>query len=131
MNIVRNGSDSVSHILQGIVDMLDLLLKKEEPGHIDLGQLHLGLEERAMLFEMLGENGTHAEVLDYGHSLISSTGIAGVWLVQHLDGMEQVIDEYIEVNYCPEVLIAATEDVREGRDALKARLFEAKLADRR
>lgn len=125
-----NGGEPVNRILQSVVDMLDTLLKRDEPGHIDLGQLHLALEERAMLFEALGENGTRAEVLDYGHSLISSTGIAGVWLVQHLDDMEQVLDEFLEVNYCPEVLIAVTEDVREGRDALKARLFEAKLASK-
>jgi hypothetical protein len=131
VNTQAEEGDVVRGILQRVVDMLDALLKKDEPGHIDLGQLNLSLDNRELLLEMLGENGTRAEVLDYGHSLIRSTGITGVWWVQHLDGMEQVISEFIEVNYCPEVLIAVTEDVREGRDALKARLFEANMASKR
>jgi hypothetical protein len=84
-----------------------------------------------MLLALLGENGTRGAVFDYGSSQIISTGIPGVWLVQHLDSMEQVVDEFIEVNYCPEVLIATGEDVREGRDALKARLFEVEMARKR
>ncbi len=123
--------DAVTVLLQRIVAMLDSLLKEDEPGHIDLGQLNLSLEDQVRLAEVLGENGTRAETFDYGHSQISSTGIPGVWWVRHLDGMEHVIGEFIEVNYCPEALIAAGEDVREGREALKARLFEAQMRRKR
>ena len=130
-NLHTAAGDVVSHILQHLVQMLDGLLKDEEPGHIDLGQLDLTMDERLMLQEVLGENGTQAEVLDYGHTLIRSTGIPGVWLIQHLDATDHLIGEFIEVNYAPEALIAVTEDVRDGRDALKARLFEAGMVRNR
>lgn len=123
--------DVVSHVLQQIVHLLDTLLKDDEPGHIDLEQSGLSMEERLALQEVLGENGTQAEVLDYGHSLIRSTGIPGVWWIQHLDATDHLIGEFIEVNYAPEVLIVGTEEVRDGRDALKARLFEAGMARNR
>lgn len=121
-------NDAVHLVLQQIVQMLDRLLTTDEPGHIELGQCNLTLEERVVLQDLLGENGTRAEVRDYGNTQISSTGISGVWWVQHLDDTEHVISEFIEVNYCPEVLIAVTEEMREGREALKARLFEARMA---
>lgn len=123
--------DKVRAVLQRLVRMLDTLLEDGEPDHIDVAQLSLIAEERALLFELLGENGTQAVARDYGYSRISSTGIPGIWWVEHLDEMEHVIGEFIEVNYCPEVLIAATEDVREGREVLKARLFEEEMARKR
>ncbi len=123
--------DAVSHVLQQIVQLLEALLKDDEPGHIDLEQSGLSLEERLVLQQMLGENGTQAEALDYGHTLIHSTGIPGVWWIQHLDATDHLIGEFIEVNYAPEALIVGTEEVRDGRDALKARLFEAGMARNR
>lgn len=123
--------DRVHAVLRHLVQMLDTLLADDEPGHIDVGQLSLTAEERALLLKLLGENGTQAVTHDYGYSRISATGISGIWWVEHLDDMEHVIGEFIEVNYCPEVLIAATEDVREGREALKARLFEEEMARKR
>lgn len=133
MNITPHPDDSeaVHAVLQSIVQMLDRLLTEEQPGHIDLGQRNLSAEEREKLHHLLGENGTRADVRDYGNTQITSTGIPGVWWVQHLDETEHVISEFIEVNYCPEVLIAVTEDMREGREVLKARLFESQMARKR
>jgi hydrogenase-1 operon protein HyaF len=124
-------SAAVHVVLQHIVQMLDRLLEDEQPGHIDLRQHNLLAEDKVMLRHLLGENGTIADVRDYGNTQIQSTGIPGVWWVQHLDETEHVIGEFIEVNYCPEVLIAVTGDVREGREALKARLFESQMARKR
>jgi hydrogenase-1 operon protein HyaF len=133
INITENPGDrdAVHLLLQQIVQMLDRLLAENEPGHIDLSERKLSANARAMLLQLLGENGTRADVQDYGNTQITSTGIPGVWWVQHLDGMDQVIGEFIEVNYCPEVLIAVTEDMREGREALKSLLFEAQMARKR
>ncbi len=127
----QGDGDAVHYVLQQIVQMLDRLLKENEAGHIDLTERNLSGEELAMLHKLLGENGTRADIQDYGNTQITSTGIPGVWWVQHLDGMDQVIGEFIEVNYCPEVLIAVTEDMREGREALKARLFEVQMTRKR
>jgi hydrogenase-1 operon protein HyaF len=133
INVTAHQGDgnAVHLVLQQIVQMLDRLLTDNEAGHIDLRERKLSEEEQVMLRKLLGENGTRADVQDYGNTQIASTGIPGVWWVQHLDGMDQVIGEFIEVNYCPEVLIAIPEDMREGREALKARLFEVQMTRKR
>lgn len=118
-------------LLQEVVALLQQLLTQDEPGHIDLRSLPLSSEDMALLTETLGEGGVFAEVRDFGLTRVRQTGIPGVWWVVHLDDEEQLIAEFIEVNYVPEVLITPTDDIREGREALKARLFEVEMARKR
>lgn len=115
-------------LLHQVVALLKQLLTQDEPGHIDLRAIPLSAEDMALLAETLGEGGIFAEVRDYGLTRARQTGIPGVWWVVHLDDEEQLLAEFIEVNYCPEVLITPTEDIRDGREALKARLFEVEMA---
>jgi len=70
-------------------------------------------------------------VADFGLTHISATGIPGVWWVVQMDESEQIIGEFLEINYVPEALIAPTEDIRDGREALKAKLFEADMKRKR
>lgn len=132
--------DSLSHTSRGdnahallyeIVELLERLVEQDEPSHIDLQAIPLGQEDMTMLAETLGEGDINAEVVDFGLTRITATGIPGVWWVVQLDESEQIIGEFIEINYCPEALIAASEDIREGREALKARLFETGMQFRR
>lgn len=118
-------------LLHEVVNLLQQLLSRDEPGHIDLGSLPLSSQDMSVLTETLGEGEVFAEVVNYGHTRVRQTGIPGVWWVVHLDEEEQIISEFIEVNYCPEVLITPTEDIRDGREALKARLFEVEMARKR
>lgn len=117
--------DNAHALLHEIVNLLEQLLEHDEPSHIDLQAIPLGQEDLDMLAESLGEGDINAEIIDYGVTRISATGIPGVWWVVQLDENEQILGKFIEINYCPESLIAADEDIREGREALKARLFEA------
>lgn len=115
-------------LLHEVVELLQQLLTRDEPAHIDLRALPLSPLDIALLAETLGEGEVFAEVGGYGITRVRQTGIPGVWWVVHLGDEEQIISEFIEVNYCPEVLITPTEDIRDGREALKARLFEVEMA---
>ena len=118
-------------LLHEVVNLLQQLLSRDEPSHIDLRAIPLSPQDMALLAETLGEGDVFAEVADFGLTRVRQTGIPGVWWVVHLDDEEQVISEFIEVNYCPEVLITPTEDIRDGREALMARLFEVDMARKR
>lgn len=114
-------------LLHEIAGLLQHLLNEDEPSHIDLREMPLNQEDMALLMETLGEGGIFAELADFGVTRIRQTGIPGVWWVVHLDEEEQIIAEFIEINYCPEALITPVEDIRDGREALLARLFEVDM----
>jgi hypothetical protein len=114
-------------VLHEVVVLLQQLLTEDKPGHIDLRAKHLGEEDIGLLLDILGEGDSYAELADYGVTRARQTGIPGVWWVVHLDEEEHVIAEFIEINYVPEALITLVEDVRDGREALRARLFEAEM----
>lgn len=118
-------------VLHELVELLQQLLIRDEPSHIDLRAIPLSQEDISLLEETLGEGEVFAEVGGYGLTRVRQTGVPGIWWVMHLDDEEHLIAEFIEINYCPEVLITPTEDIRDGRDALKARLFEVEMARKR
>lgn len=118
-------------LLHEVVNLLQQLLSRDEPSHIDLRAIPLSRQDMELLAETLGEGEVYGEVADFGLTRVRQTGIPGVWWVVHLDDEEQIIAEFIEVNYCPEVLITPTEDIRDGREALRARLFEVEMARKR
>ncbi len=118
-------------LLNEVVELLQQLLSRDEPAHIDLRALPLSPLDMALLADTLGEGEVFAQVGGYGITRVRQTGIPGVWWVVHLGDEEQLIAEFIEVNYCPEVLITPIEDIRDGREALKARLFEVEMARKR
>ncbi|MGM0594751.1 MAG: hydrogenase expression/formation C-terminal domain-containing protein [Pseudomonadota bacterium] len=130
MNHVSRG-DNAHALLHEIVDLLAGLLERDEPSHIDLQAIPLSDEDIEILSETLGEGDIDAEVLDYGVTRVTASGIPGVWWVLQMDEAGQTIGQFIEVNYCPEVLIAPTDDIRDGREALKARLFEVGMQRKR
>jgi len=118
-------------LLHEIVNLLLHLLDEDEPSHIDLRVMPLNQEDMDILMQTLGEGEVYAELANYGVTRIRQTGIPGVWWVVHLDEEEQVIAEFIEINYCPEAMITPVEDIRDGREALQARLFEVEMERKR
>jgi hydrogenase-1 operon protein HyaF len=117
-------------LLRELVLLLERLIKENEPSHIDLRAMELGLEDRALLHQTLGEGEITAEVENFGHIVVRESGYAGIWWVTHTDEAGQVISEFLEVGYCPEVLIAEAETVTDGYNALKAHLFEMGMSQR-
>lgn len=114
-------------LLHEIVACLQTLLTDGEPSRIDLQAIPLGEEDATLLRENLGEGPIQAEVADEGYVQIIETAIAGVWWLVELDEDEQVLAEYLEINFTPEVLQISAELVEDGRSALQARLFQLGL----
>ena len=117
-------------LLRELVDMLDKLLRLDEPGHIDLRAKELDEDDYALLHQTLGEGEIMAQVTNFGRVTVLESGYAGIWWITHMDEAGQVLSEFLEVSYCPEVLIAETETVADGYDALRAHLFEMGMADK-
>lgn len=118
-------------LLHELVELLRKLIEKDEPGHIDLTALELGEADYELLRETLGEGEILAQVSNFGRVSVMESGYAGVWWVTHMDEEGQVLSDFLEVSYCPEVLIAEMEAVEDGRNALQARLFEMGMERKR
>jgi hydrogenase-1 operon protein HyaF len=117
--------------LHELVERLGRLREADEPSHLELTAMGLGEADFALLRETLGEGEILAEVDNGGHVSVIESGYAGIWWVSHLDEEGQVMSEFLEVSYCPEVLIAEMDVVADGLNALKARLFEMEMARKR
>jgi hydrogenase-1 operon protein HyaF len=124
------GNGNARELLNQIVQLLQNLLEKEEAGSIDISQLPLGDEDYDLLDDVLGEGEVHADVNTLGATQIYETGVPGVWWVTHFDADDEVMAEFIEVTYCPDILVSAREDIRDGVDALQARLLAEHLSSR-
>lgn len=121
--------DGSAHLLlQQVVVLLESLVESGEGGSIELAQLPLTEEDYALLDETLGQGEVDARVAAPGPIRVAETGIPGVWWITHLDGNDEVMAAFIEVAFCPEILPSPLQEVAEGLDGLKARLFEAHLS---
>ncbi len=125
---VVNGNGNGRALLNEIASLLQHLLETGESASIDLARLPLSSEDYDLLDEVLGEGEVQAEVSALGATEVVETGIPGVWWVTHYNADEEVMAEFIEVAFCPEILRSAAEDVNEGLESLRARLFEEHLS---
>ncbi len=125
--VSMSGDGNARAVLREIEKMLEKLLAEGEENSIDLSSLPLSPEDYDLLEETLGEGEVNAEVHSLGPTRVHETGIPGVWWVTHYNDDDEVMAEFIEVTYCPEILLTPEDDVKDGLEALRARLFEANL----
>jgi hydrogenase-1 operon protein HyaF len=118
------------NLLHELVELLRKLIEEDEPSHIDLSAMELSEDDYQLLRETLGEGEILAQVTNFGRISVMESGYGGVWWVTHMDDAGQVLSDFLEVSYCPEVLIVESETVTDGRDALQARLFEMGMSDK-
>lgn len=121
------GEGGAMALLIEVAGLLQRLLDRGETGSIDLARLPLTDEDYGLLDEVLGEGEVHVEVMSPGPTEIVETGIPGVWWVTHYDADDEVMAEFIEVAYCPELLPSPREEVQEGLEGLRARLVAERL----
>jgi hydrogenase-1 operon protein HyaF len=117
-------------VLSEIAGMLKALVETGEGGSIDMGTLPLGPADVALIEEALGEGEVFAEVDSLGLTHVHESGVPGVWWITHLSEDGDIMARFIEVAECPEILLAPHEDIRDGLDALRARLFELERESR-
>ncbi len=124
-NISQGGGqlrgEGANQLLKRISSMLSELLERDEIASIDLGEEKLDQWDYARLQEVLGWGDIEADLGEPVATRVLSTAIPGVWWVSHLNEDGEVIAEFIEVGYCPEVMIASVEEVRDGWGLLRAR----------
>lgn len=124
---VPSKGENAEAILNEIIILLQELLNQDSNSSIDLRKLPLSRWDYEKLQELLGLGEIHAEVGDPVTFAVNETGYSGVWWITHYNEEGEVIAEFIEISYCPEVLIAAVEDVSEGVEALRARSSALRL----
>jgi hydrogenase-1 operon protein HyaF len=109
-------------ILAELETSLQELLASGREHSIDLRSLPLAPGELEYLKDVLGEGEVRVEVDALGASQVVETGVRGVWWVTHRNTLDDVMAEFLEVSFCPDIIRAQRDDVREGLEALSARL---------
>lgn len=111
-------------VLRELESLLQRLLSTGEEASIDLGSLPLSPEDYELLDASLGKGEVSAEVDSLGVTQIDETGISGIWWVTHYNADDEVMAEFLEVSWCPEILLTTQEDVSDGLERLRACLAQ-------
>lgn len=122
------GDGNAQAVLREVENLLERLVDAGEESSIDLTSLPLSPEDYDLLEEVLGEGEVSAEVTSIGPTRVHETGIPGVWWITHYNTDDEVMSEFIEVAYCPEILLTPEDDIKDGLEVLRARLLEERLA---
>ncbi len=124
-HLVQSPDEQVNALLGELVEMLKALQSRGEPSYLNLAEIPLGSETRSRLRHLLGEGEIQAEAeLDDQRVEVVACGVAGIWWVTHLDAAGNRRDEFIEVNFFPDILTASGEEVGDGIASLQAELFQ-------
>lgn len=117
-------------ILDEVARLIESLLETGEGGSIEVTNLSLSEDDYDLLDEALGRGAVSVEVAGAVQVQAVETGIAGVWWITHLNAEDEIMAEFIEVAFCPEILLSPEEEVADGLAGLRARLFEVHLSER-
>lgn len=118
------GSGNAQAILAELETGLRALLASGKEHSIDLRSLPLAPGELDYLREVLGTGEVRVEVNALGPSSVVETAIRGVWWVTHRNAADQVMAEFLEVSFCPDIVRSQRDDVQESLEHLNARLAE-------
>jgi hydrogenase-1 operon protein HyaF len=118
------GDANARAVLREIETLLERLLASGEGGSIDLGGLPLSGADYELLEATLGHGEVSAVIDSLGPTDVIETAIPGVWWLTHCNAAEEVMAEFIEVGWCPQIVLAAQEDVRDGLQRLRSALKE-------
>ncbi|MBI5041853.1 MAG: hydrogenase expression/formation protein [Gammaproteobacteria bacterium] len=115
-------SGNTQAILAELETALQALLETGREHSIDLRSLPLLPGELDYLQHTLGTGEVRVEVDALGKSEVQETAFRGIWWVTHCNTADDVMAEFIEVSFCPDIIRAQSDDVRESLDALSVRL---------
>jgi hydrogenase-1 operon protein HyaF len=118
------GDSNARAVLREIEGLLEQLLATGKGASIDLGGLPLTAEDYELLESSLGKGEVSAVVDTLGPTDVIETALPGVWWVTHCNTAEEVMAEFIEVSYCPEILQTAQDEVSDGLQRLSATLMK-------
>jgi hydrogenase-1 operon protein HyaF len=113
---------NVRAILAELETSLRNLLATGREHSIDLRSLPFAPGELDYLRQILGKGEVTVEVDALGRSDVLETAIRGVWWVTHYNATDDMMAEFLEVSFCPDLIRAHRDDVLESLELLNARL---------
>lgn len=105
-----------------ILTLLETLVSEGQSGAIDVRSLPMAPNEYEELLAMLGTGELDLNIDLNGPTRIRETAYPGVWWIQHMDGEDRVLSEYIEINRIPDFLCAQTDQIEDAVRELSDRL---------
>jgi hydrogenase-1 operon protein HyaF len=117
-------------LLHEIEVLLSDLVATGKSASIDLRSLPMLPGDYEGLRAALGDGEVSATVDAMGPTQVRETAVHGVWWVIHYNSDDNVVAEFIEVTYMPEILRTHPADAREGLDILRSRLTESTETDK-
>ena len=112
-------------ILHEIGTLLNGLVASGKSASIDLRSLPMLPGDYEQLQQWLGEGEVSATVEVFGPTRVRETAVSGVWWVTHYNAEGQVVAEFIEVAYVPEILKTHPADARQALETLRLRLMQS------
>lgn len=112
-------SGNARPLLHEIASLARRLLQSGEAASIDLSALPLNPADLAWLREQLGVGEVAATLTAEGESTFIETAFHGVWWVTHRNERGDVLCEFIEVAFVPDIVRAHPDDVASGVERLE------------
>ncbi len=119
---VARQTGNVESLLHEIRHALGYLLHDGQETSIDLYGLPMAPGEEEKLLGTLGKGEVSASLDALGHSMLRETRFPGVWLIVHKNHAGEVMGKFIEITRIPSILMAQSEDMREGLLRLRQEL---------
>lgn len=114
-------SGNARAVLGEVETLLDSLLRTGDGGIVDVRGLPMPPADRLWLLEQLGKGEVEIHLDIGGRSRILETAYPGVWWIEHRDEGDNLISEFIQVAYVPELISAHPDDVESGLEHLRSR----------
>ncbi|MFA5080960.1 MAG: hydrogenase expression/formation C-terminal domain-containing protein [Hydrogenophilaceae bacterium] len=108
-------------VLGEVETLLDSLLRTGDGGIVDIRGLPLTAADRGWLKAQLGKGEVEIHLDIGGHSSILETAYPAVWWIEHRDEGGNLVSEFIQVAYVPELISAHPDDVESGLEHLRNR----------
>jgi hydrogenase-1 operon protein HyaF len=106
-------------IFNELTDYLQQLASEGNTQVIDLSGLPLNGADHERLEQLLGRGEVTATLETMGTSHIHETGFSGIWWIRHFSADQQLISEFIEVAWVPDILKAHPDDVNAAAAAMQ------------
>jgi hydrogenase-1 operon protein HyaF len=121
---IENGEPSaqVLAVLSELETMLTKLISRQETNSIDIRSLPMMPGDYEQLKSILGKGEVEITVNTLGPSDIYETHVPGIWWISHKNAHDEVLTEFIEVTYYPEIIKVQDGDLNEAHNILQARV---------
>ncbi len=117
----------VQPVLHEIHQALSTLLAENTSTSIDLTSLPFSPEELDALLTFLGKGEVEAQLRSLGDSMFWETQYAGVWIVEHYNSNQELMNRYVEITWIPEMLMAYSEDIQASIEQLHVKLHPSEI----